>query len=539
MSDSHTATDVITYIGVPLAVLGVLPILYNTVATLAALSRIKRMLRQQSGLSHGSYLTRSDVVNRVIEVDLPRYAVRPWDRFTDGERYWRLSRKVSSIRGGSWTRFNWRVRVVGMERQRVEYADQLRQPQVEILFEELICYLLDLGAVPDPHGWRVLRSTGLWTPVGCALMMSPDGREKALTIAPPDGSDGHLSLAVVWREEWTVRGAGDLPPYWVRLMPAGEGVRFELKEVGQGEAQGQVEESTQVEGEGSASKGVRGEVGPEGESEQKGKKTAEDTTPAEVTSAQKSSLDSTATRSSLYSSHPITCQISADGIVTALSDANPPSPSPRADHLSPFNDAPPPYSSSSSLHNPTNTLYIEHLRIRPSSILTSPPSGVPPSTGTWFASLATAYGTSSQTILWHYKIPDSILLFARRETVPCGMLVLLDIVDESTTPEWLSQSAKQAEEENKARRLELLAARAREQRVAMEREMRCKDPVERGKMVRERMLREGEERLRDGRFPCHCSFCLLSKRLAKEMLTVSYSQRTHSARGSAQRNPHS
>ncbi|KAK1984142.1 hypothetical protein LZ30DRAFT_780016 [Colletotrichum cereale] len=33
--NSTTASDVITYIGVPLAVLGVLPILYNTVATLA------------------------------------------------------------------------------------------------------------------------------------------------------------------------------------------------------------------------------------------------------------------------------------------------------------------------------------------------------------------------------------------------------------------------------------------------------------------------------------------------------------------------
>ena len=62
MSDSeHSATDVITYIGVPLAVLGVLPILYNTVVTLAAVSRIKRMLRH----SRLTALTRSDVVNRV------------------------------------------------------------------------------------------------------------------------------------------------------------------------------------------------------------------------------------------------------------------------------------------------------------------------------------------------------------------------------------------------------------------------------------------------------------------------------------------
>jgi len=138
MTDSdHSATDIITYIGVPLAVLGVLPILYNTAMTLTALSRIKRMLRH----SKLTGLTRSDVVNRVIEVELPRYAVRPMDRFSDRAEYWSLSRHPSSIPGGSWTTFNWRTNVIGLKTQRVEYADQLRQPQVEVAFDELVCYL--------------------------------------------------------------------------------------------------------------------------------------------------------------------------------------------------------------------------------------------------------------------------------------------------------------------------------------------------------------------------------------------------------------
>jgi hypothetical protein len=124
-----------------------LPILYNTVATLVALSRIKRMLRH----SKLTALTRSDVVNRVIEVELPRYAVRPKDRLEDQD-YWTLSRHPSMIPGGSWTTFNWRMNVIGLNTQRVEYADQLRQPQVEVAFDELVCYLLDLGAQPDPHG---------------------------------------------------------------------------------------------------------------------------------------------------------------------------------------------------------------------------------------------------------------------------------------------------------------------------------------------------------------------------------------------------
>src|SRR5512140_3375661 len=158
MSDGPSPVDVITYIGVPLAVLGVLPILYNTFLTLAALSQIKRILRH----SRLTALVRSDVVNRVIEVELPRYAVRPHDRFNDRAEYWSLSRHPSPIKGGSWTTFNWRSHVIGLQNQRIEYADQLRQPQVEVAFDELVSYLLDLGAVPEPHGFRLLRSTGLW-----------------------------------------------------------------------------------------------------------------------------------------------------------------------------------------------------------------------------------------------------------------------------------------------------------------------------------------------------------------------------------------
>lgn len=198
----------------------VLPILYNTFATLVSLSRIKRMLRR----SNLTALTRSDVVNRVIEIELPRYAVMPFDRFEDRAEYWTLSRHPSSIPGGSWTTFHWRTNAIGMKTQRVEYADQVRQPQVEVAFDELVCYLLDLGAVPDPHGWKLLKSTGLWTPVGCALMMSPNGHEKALTVAPSDDSDGNLSLAVAWSSSWITRNSSHLPPYWVRLPPPpGEG----------------------------------------------------------------------------------------------------------------------------------------------------------------------------------------------------------------------------------------------------------------------------------------------------------------------------
>ncbi|KAK3995801.1 hypothetical protein QBC44DRAFT_319456 [Cladorrhinum sp. PSN332] len=423
-SNGHSLTDIITYIGVPLAVLGVLPILYNTAVTLAALSRIKRMLRH----SKLTALTRSDVVNRVIEVELPRYAVRPMDRFTDRAEYWTLSGHPSSIPGGSWTTFNWRTNVIGLITQRVEYADQLRQPQVDIAFDELVCYLLDLGAVPDAHGWRLLRSTGLWTPVGCALMTSPDGKEKALTIAPLDGSDGHLSLAANWAGPWTTRDYSQLPPYWVRLPPPR--VRIVSAEEDLMASQGR---------KGSSSESAREDGG-------------------DSNSIQKPSLDSTRRQGEANSRLPITCQISSEGIVTALCQ--------EAQLQSTIN---------------LDSLYIEHVRIRANK-----------SNGAWFASAATAYGTTSQTVLWNYKIPDDMLSFSRKQTVPCGILVLLGMVEESETPEWATKTNDQAAQ------LDVFSRRHKEQREAMMAEARL-PPAQKAEAARQRIMKENEQRLQDMR----------------------------------------
>ncbi|KAK4191002.1 hypothetical protein QBC35DRAFT_529605 [Podospora australis] len=432
-TNGHSPTDIITYIGVPLAVLGVLPILYNTAATLAALSRIKRMLKH----SRLTALTRSDVVNRIIEVELPRYAVRPMDRFSDRAEYWTLSRHPSSIPGGSWTTFNWRTNVIGLNTQRVEYADQLRQPQVEVEFDQLVCYLLDLGAVPDKHGWRMLRSSGLWTPVGCTLMLSPDGREKALSIGPLEGSDGHLSLAVSWTGDWTTRDYSHLPPYWVRFPPP---------------PQMEGESSVAPENEeGKQSEDIKSEAG-EG--------TSEAPLNDSVSSTHKPSLDSThppppprVPNSRL----PITCQISGQGITTALC---------QEDHLQ------------SSIN--LDGLPISHLRISSSR-----------SDGAWFASAATAYGTTSQTILWNYKIPDDILSFSRKETVPCGILVLLNVVDDSETPEWATKHS-----DDHAANLDKFSRRHKEQMAAMQAEARL-PPAQKAQAARERMMRENEVRMQD------------------------------------------
>ncbi|KAI1846092.1 hypothetical protein JX266_007901 [Neoarthrinium moseri] len=419
----HSATDIITYIGVPLAVLGVLPILYNTVATLAALSKIKRMLRRAKLTA----LTRSDVVNKVIEVELPRYAVTPLDRFDEGTEYWQLSRQPSQIPGGSWTTFNWKTNTIGIKTQRVEYADQLRQPQVEVAFDELVSYLLDLGAVPEPHGWKLLRSTGLWTPMGSSLMSSPDGH-KALTIGPLDDSDGHLSLAVNWSSTWTTRDSSSLPPYWVRLPPPPP-KRPETANPAEASTSTDIEEPVETED------GKKKELLP------------------------KESLDSIQKQVQANSSTIITCQISVDGLVTALSQ--------ETDIMK-------------ASCNP-HSLYIEHLRIR---------SGK--ADGVWFASAATAYGTTSQTVLWNYKITDEILNFARRDTVPCGVLVLLGVVDEEDTPQWATAYNSGLEAH------ELFVRRNTEQRLAMAEEAKMA-PAQRQAAAASRMQREMQYRLQDMR----------------------------------------
>ncbi|KAI0846151.1 hypothetical protein F5Y00DRAFT_244655, partial [Daldinia vernicosa] len=426
----YSAIDIITFIGIPLAVLGVLPILYNTVATLAALSKIKRMLR------HGrlTALTRSDVVNRVIEVELPRYAVTPCDRFEETELYWRPSRQPSSIPGGSWTTFNWQTRAIGAKTQRVEYADQLRQPQVDVAFDKLVAYLLDLGAIPDAHGWKLLRSTGLWTPTGCSLMKSPDRQHEALTIAPLDDSDGHLSLKVNWSSYWTTRDFSSLPPYWISLPPP----QLEPSEI----TESVDPDETPPVAQGEVADGDTEEAKEKGHS-----------------SLHKESLDSIQRQSEKNTRATITCQISVDGLISAKSQGD-------GALLSSID---------------LRSLYIEHLRIRPGK-----------TDGIWFSSVATAYGTTSQTVLWNYKIPDEILTFARRDSMPCGVLVLLGVVDESQTPEWATNYNVQEEDR------ELFYRRSADHRVAVMAELKMAPP-QREIAIQERTRREMNQNMQDMR----------------------------------------
>ncbi|KAL5353423.1 hypothetical protein ACLOAV_001459 [Pseudogymnoascus australis] len=398
MSSDSSASDIITYVGVPLAVLGVAPILYNTVITLATLSKVRRLLRKSRLVG----ITRGDVVNHVIECELARFSIAPLNRQYDTEEYWNMH-------------------AIGIKTQRIEYADQLRQPQAEINFEDLLSYLLDLGAVPNAAGFQMLRTSGLWVPVGTPLMLSPDRHEAVLTIAPLDDSDGMLSLAVKWSRRWAVRGKTSLPPYWIQVRALQE--KASLVQDGEG--------SMSEDGLSATAKSPVDQEDPELPQAESGDLITDDTTDLE-------------TAKSYSKADVIRCHIVSSGITSALGEG--------ASDFEP--------------------LSITHLR--PSS------SGLPTSAGIYFSCISTALSTTNKTVLWSYHIPPPLLSFSRSHIIPCGILVLLDVVPITSTPEWYT-----AHEDPNAEDRDLQLRKMRESMIAMQRE-NAMPPEQRAIALRER-----------------------------------------------------
>ena len=153
----------------------------------------------------------------IVEVSLARFSITPLDRDEDPE-YWKLNPYASTLKGGSWTIFNWNRLITGSRLYRLQYSDELQIPQADIDFEELLSFLLDRGAVPDVKGLHMLRLAGLWTPTGTSLMLSPDTTKSVLKVALPSDSDGILSLALHWNPVWDNREHNYLPPGWMRLQ---------------------------------------------------------------------------------------------------------------------------------------------------------------------------------------------------------------------------------------------------------------------------------------------------------------------------------
>ncbi|KAI9832775.1 MAG: hypothetical protein M1819_003995 [Sarea resinae] len=343
-----SATDVVTYVGVPLAVLGVMPILYTSARAVLTVRGIRRELH-----ANGIFATtRGSLMSGVVEIEIHRNSIIPLDRHDPA--YWQLSSSPSVLKGGSWTTFNWNALITGHKLYRLQYRDELSQPQAEIDFEELVAFLLDRGAKPSKDGFRMLRTSGLWTPSGTKLLLSPDTQSAVLRVAVADDSDGVLSLSVHWRKEWDARDRNSLPPYWMRLE------RPEMKVIAD-KIPGPHDQTSDI--------------------------ALPPYTPP-------------------YTS--IRIHLGTQGL-TAVFPERKHELLPEPDHAGQPHD---------------------HLLLQAGRRPTSLP-------GLWFACAATALSQyKGTTTLWSYTIPDDLRRFAERDSVPCGVMVLLGVIDEADTPTW-------------------------------------------------------------------------------------------------------
>ena len=194
----------------PLAVLGVSPIIYTCTRVLITVRNIRKALKANAL----DAVIRGSIVSGVVEVELPRCSITPLTR--DQTAYWEVNNFPRLLKGGSWTILHWNRLVTGRQLYRLQYADELVEPQAEIEFEELLTFLLDRGAVPNIKGLHTLRLGGLWTPTGTSLLLSPYSTESCLRVSIPD--DGLLTLTLLWKKEWDqLEVDTTLPPSFMRL----------------------------------------------------------------------------------------------------------------------------------------------------------------------------------------------------------------------------------------------------------------------------------------------------------------------------------
>lgn len=290
---------------------------------------------------------------------------------------------------------HWNTLVTGSKLYRVQYSEDLRVPQAEVELGQLLGFLLDRGAVPDAKGLRMLRVSGLWTPTGTSVMLSPDARHSALRVSVPDDSDGVLSLALRWEAEWDEREPESLPPEWMRLEVPTGGIWGSS-----GDDEGRADEGNRQDG--------RREAG------EKGEKEANEVDLLEVDNESKDD-------SIVQLKKP----------VAANSFHHPPEPTSLRFRLS---------SDPSTSHSTTSALTIcmatwesSHAPLPHSPSLMHLHSGP---ASVWFPIIALSLGLSKSLPLYTYNLPPSLYSLATKDTIPCGVLVLLGLLAADSAPDW-------------------------------------------------------------------------------------------------------
>lgn len=418
------ASDIITYIGVPLAVIGVLPIFYTFLNSYLTIRNITRCLRQ-NGLDTDSATTRGSLLSGVVEVTLPRVSITPLAR--EDPDYWAPNPRPSRLRGATWTCFHWKALVTGSRLYRLQYSDDLRVPQAEVDLGELLGFLLDRGAVPDVKGLHMLRVSGLWTPTGTSLMLSPDAGHSALRVSVPDDSDGILSLALRWEEAWDNRDPTSLPPSWMRLQIPPPINNIEARK--------------------------------------------EDSSLIDMTTAEQRSLKSADDEKTPKEEAPVIPGHSSEGKVSYL-------PTPTSLRISLG------FLPSAALTISTATWELSHAALPDSPSITHLRSAP---ASTWFPCVALALGLCKSLPLYTHTLPPSLRTLSAKDTIPCGVLVLLGLLAEHEAPDW--ETKYDSFEEIQQHHNSFLA---KQRAIAAERMMT-------GDQARiARMAREAEERARFG-----------------------------------------
>lgn len=398
MASGTTPTDIITYVGVPLAVLGVLPILYTSFQALWTQRSIRSILKRHGLLD--SALTRVSLVGGIVEVELPRCTLTPLDRDTDVD-YWKLNALHFPLKGGSWSLFHWNRLVTGRVLYRCQFKDELVLPQADIDFEELVAFLLDRGAVPDAHGWHILKTVGLWAPPGTAILRPPQGMSGAvLTVAAPDDSDGVLSLQVNWKSQWDLRNSVSLPPFWMRLeQPMSAKTDYD-----KGIALKSVPEVMTA---------VRPETG------QSKTLSRQNTLVADAVE------DTASPTSEPSSSRPASLLAEVERLKALIAKSD-------IDSVR-FKIA--------EEHVNCVLFEIKGVATGEHRDLTS----LGETFNLWFACAASALSQDGYLGIWNFAIPSQIARFTRQKSIPCGVMVVLGHLSEENVPPWASPPPKTGE----------------------------------------------------------------------------------------------
>lgn len=209
------ATDIITYVGVPLAVLGVMPIMYTFITALYTKSYIRRVLHKNNIQAQ----IRSRLMTGIVEVDLPVFQLEPLPR--DEARYWTEPVLPLSVDGASWSHFNWFMREIDHVCSRFDRLDKVTLPESKVDFEKLVVFLMDRGACPCLKGFHALLNRGQQTTVGTVLMdirPRPEALSTpVLTIAKPGERHGSISVRLHWPTEPHLRDPSSLPLSWIHV----------------------------------------------------------------------------------------------------------------------------------------------------------------------------------------------------------------------------------------------------------------------------------------------------------------------------------